>query len=554
MPKPSPRYLKKKKGFSLMRGASRKSSSLDEETSKKAATVIQARTRGKASRRSSLLKMIGINVSSSKAVVKIQAVLRGHLTRMHLATANTAQAMHDASKAGTRMVREKGDEALVNMRFGATNQAVAAGLSAGIKAGLAADPWLHPRVGVVLQEVALALVKAASERAMHAQLEATGQGSSKLRKLLTKQLEPREWPCFPSLVHAPFSWMRAHYLYGIGAADKSISYRVFNKPWMLLVWLSRFLPPVFPLFPITLLSWTMHVLCLARVEDEFQLFSFIATFKTYSFVMCGLLPIFGDFFLFYLDLSNEAEEEESDFMEWYNLIVDRWYIAMWVVCWIVFGRYLQVRKKHFRQGGSNHRLIATDADSAGLNVHTGDQDTGDHEQTWLMVWDAAVIGAHVVFGLLDLYLRIGGTVVEAVFYPSWRTMLFESFLITSLSLGSAPFVLWKLPIVGELFHQMRPTGFDKAGQLRLQMSLADMKTKKKREEREKRRVEAFGNSGFGAGVDKWGFGLGWFVDASATITSAVSRQRTGDSAAPSPPLDPPGPRRPSRRDRGASLM
>ena len=102
---------------------------------------------------------------------------------------------------------------------------------------------------------------------------------------------------------------------------------------------------------------------------------------------------------------------------------------------------------------------------------------------------------------------------------------------------------------------MRPTGFDKQGRIRLQMSLADMKVKKKRVEREKRRVEAFGNSGFGAGVDKWGFGLGWFVDASATVTLAANRQvttRGGESAkellgpegsVQAPPTDPPGPRR-----------
>merc|ERR1719198_1145695 len=54
-------------------------------------------------------------------------------------------------------------------------------------------------------------------------------------------------------------------------------------------------------------------------------------------------------------------------------------------------------------------------------------------------------------------------------------MLFERFLVTSISIFSAPFILWKLPMAGELFHQMRPTSFDQAGKLRLQMSLAEMK-------------------------------------------------------------------------------
>ena len=542
MPKPSPRYLNRLK--LPKRGAKPESSSFaDSEETSKAASVIQARTRGKKARRSTrFLKSMGINFNSysKKAVVKIQAAIRGHLVRTHIITSTTAKTIHDVSKGATRNVKERADEALTTMRFGATNQAVAAGLSAGIKAGLAADPWLHPRVGEVLQEVSLAVIKTVSDRAYHAQLEATGQGSSKLRKLLAKELEPKAWPHFPSILGpclgGPFTWLRAHYLYGIAAADKTISYRIFQKPWMLLLFVSRFLPPMFPLFAVSLLSWSVHVLCLLRVEDEFQLFSYIATFKTYCFVMCGLLPVVADFFLFYIDLSSDDDDDDhlSDAydsnLEWYNLIVDRWFIAMWVVCWIVYGRYLQIRKKHFREGESNRRLIATDEDSAGLNVHTGDQDTGDHEQSWLMAWDAAVILAHVVFGLLDLYLRIGGTVVEAIFSPTERTMLFESFLITSISLGAAPFVLWKLPVAGELFHQMRPTGFDKQGRVRLLMSLADMKAKKKRVEREKRRVEAFGNSGFGAGVDKLGFGLGWFVDASANITIAANRTRGGEPA------------------------
>merc|ERR1712166_358282 len=109
-------------------------------------------------------------------------------------------------------------------------------------------------------------------------------------------------------------------------------------------------------------------------------------------------------------------------------------------------------------------------------IHTGDSDTGDREQTALMKWDAIVIVLHAIFGIPDLYLRIGGSVYQAVFSPNSLTMLFESFLCTSISIFSAPFVLWKLPVAGELFHQLRPTGFDQAGKLRLQMSLAEMKT------------------------------------------------------------------------------
>lgn len=212
---------------------------------------------------------------------------------------------------------------------------------------------------------------------------------------------------------------------------------------------------------------------------------------------------------------------------WYNLLCNRAFIALWVMCWIVYWRYLQLRKKHY--GGAvaaaakpdsststkGKAAATTPADmeaghlpaaaplpaaqksglAAGLlanathqlqgealaiacaeaAIHTGDSDTGDLEQTALMAWDAIVIAVHAIFGFLDLYLRIGGSVAQAVFSPNYKTMLFERFLVTSISIFSAPFILWKLPIAGELFHQMRPTGFDQAGKLRLQMSLGEMK-------------------------------------------------------------------------------
>ena len=136
MPKPSPRYLNRLK--LPKRGAKPESSSFaDSEETSKAASVIQARTRGKKARRSTrFLKSMGINFNSysKKAVVKIQAAIRGHLVRTHIITSTTAKTIHDVSKGATRNVKERADEALTTMRFGATNQAVAARLSAGIKA------------------------------------------------------------------------------------------------------------------------------------------------------------------------------------------------------------------------------------------------------------------------------------------------------------------------------------------------------------------------------------------------------------------------------------
>ena len=87
---------------------------------------------------------------------------------------------------------------------------------------------------------------------------------------------------------------------------------------------------------------------------------------------------------------------------------------------------------------------------------------------------------HIFLGLLNLYFRMDTTIVQAVVDPTREELLFESFICTTVSLLAAPFLLWKIPVVGELIHQMRPTGFDRGGGLRLTMSLADMKKKYER--------------------------------------------------------------------------
>jgi hypothetical protein len=323
--------------------------------------------------------------------------------------------------------------------------------------------------------------------------------------------------------------LRAKFLYAVNPADKSLCYGLFHSPSTLLIWTVLYFPPLFPVFPLTLTLWFFYCLCVITVQDEFTLFNYIASFKTWCFVMCGVLPVFADFFVFYFDISSRQIDDHGDdptalktrhlydhdysFLAWYNLVCNRAFLALWIVCWLVFARYRRVRSLHFaeeeeagagehsgrqrlhrevQEEGSpkpkerNQALVAKgkSEDASGVAiynaVHTGDQDTGDHEQTLLMKWDAIAILLHMFLGLLDLYFRMEISMVQAVFDPTREELLFETFICTTLSLLAAPFVLWKIPVVGELIHQMRPTGFDEAGGLRLTMSLADMKKKHER--------------------------------------------------------------------------
>ena len=341
---------------------------------------------------------------------------------------------------------------------------------------------------------------------------------------------PAKWPKPPPHTR-PFRRLRAKFLYAVNPADKSLCYGLFHSPPTLLVWIVLYAPPIFPVFAFSVAFWWFYFLCVITVQDEYTLFNYIAMFKTWSFAMCGMLPIFAKFFVFYFDISsrqisdhsNDCEvllsrhlyEHDYSLLAWYKLISNRAFISLWVVCWIVYARYRHVRAMHFAQeevGTGEHTgkqrlhhdareaqapkpspprernktLVAQgkSEDESGVTiynaVHTGDQDTGDHEQTLLMKWDAIALLLHVFLGLLNLYFRMDTTIVQAVVDPTREELLFESFICTTVSLLAAPFLLWKIPVVGELIHQMRPTGFDRGGGLRLTMSLADMKKKYER--------------------------------------------------------------------------
>ena len=79
--------------------------------------------------------------------------------------------------------------------------------------------------------------------------------------------------------------------------------------------------------------------------------------------MCGALPIFANHFfaVFYFDFSSrdmdahgavayvdiEAQDGGYDLFSWYIFVTNRAFIALWLVCWIVFARYRSVRLLHF---------------------------------------------------------------------------------------------------------------------------------------------------------------------------------------------------------------
>jgi hypothetical protein len=403
----------------------------------------------------------------AQASTKIQAIVRGRSARVDPCAAAAGQPPQWSSP-GAGGPRHK---AFFNLNDDLVPQT--------LKAWATHDPWLPKWIA----------------RAIEGRLESADH-VNRDRVELEQHVnqDQKGWPRPPCTCRSlGLSWVRARYLYAVSPADRSLSYQVLHAPWMFLVRLTLFCPPVFPLFELSIISWWVYfLLVLCSVSDEYQLFNFIATFKTYAFVMVGLAAIFGDFWWEFLSDSGEVSGEvhmdggtwiprgslhsEASAAAHAKLVSNRAFFLFFIPCWAVYLKYRLVRWGHARDA----RL--------GRPRRTGAvvQNTNDAEQVLLMLYDVVVVLAHAAFAYANLYLRIHSDVLQALQAPTQRTMLVESYLVTSLALFGAPFVLWKLP-GGALFHRMRRTAYDGAGRLRLQMGLVE--TRRNYETREKQEAK-----------------------------------------------------------------
>jgi hypothetical protein len=462
-------------------------------------------------------------MSRQQAATQVQKRYRGFSIRKGKGGPGVLGAIGGAMTGMAENINEKG----LAMKFSITIKAVEKGVSLGIRTAIETDPWIPNKMASVVEPFLLATISEITARALHNEMEMVGRGSSQIKELLSKQSRASEWPPPPPKWRL-FRYLRARFLYAVNSADRNLSYKTFKEPWMLLVMLIMYAPPIFPIFGLSVLLWIWYWLCIIAVEDEFTLFNFIASFKSYAFIMCGILPVFIDFYQFYFTLSDASFFEahtspglaghhgkaasETSWVDFADMVCHRGFVMVsTALCWITFLRYKALRKLHYgdevgwykpavkvdgkeiarttREEQADleappaspsrwERVDASiDPDNVWAAIHTGDQDTGDREQELLMTWDVLVFVLHWVFGVLDVVFRQKENPILFLFEPSWKTMLFEKFLVISLSIFAAPFVLWKMPGLGELVHQFRPTGFDQSGKLRISMSLGAMKKK-----------------------------------------------------------------------------
>lgn len=107
--------------------------------------------------------------------------------------------------------------------------------------------------------------------------------------------------------------------------------------------------------------------------------------------------------------------------------------------------------------------------------------------TRMMIWDFVAFWLVILLGALDLVSRVDGATFSSIgsqfilFFgggvvDTLHTDFFE-LLTCVLGLTSLPFLLLKLPEVGQFLLRLHPTGYDQAGHLRLMMSIRQMKKK-----------------------------------------------------------------------------
>lgn len=331
-----------------------------------------------------------------------------------------------------------------------------------------------------------------------------------INRMRESQLIPSNWP--PAPKYEPgnrVEWLRARVLYAWCPADRDLAYAQKHERWMLVVLLMFICPGIANLVWVMLLTLLLLGKGLlgflsggtcVNTNDPYQLLNGIWMFKIFAFFFWGILPIILDHAsLFFVLTSREspascaalARSFAPPFLQSVFDFGERVEIACFCVSWVLC--YALWRKAKWCIG----RKQAGDD----LGLFTNDKDIDVRVLSMLFTYDfvvfavftlvqqvylsAVVLGRPGVTGFFNSLDHIGiqGLMLEPV--PpelQGQYLYYRLYTVNLMALTCFPHVLFKLPFIGELLHQVRLTGFDQAGQLHLQMTAADMQVKWRSEE------------------------------------------------------------------------
>ena len=499
-----------------------------------AATILQSRARGSLVRRkrSASDSTLVLAAKEQRAATLVQATHRGQHERKRLSSGvgrvksavkgagvrikdglselNPFDAMLDAKEtANTKMM-----QAVVRARHRATVKAARVVIRGFIEGTADVDPWTPAADLETQKQQYLWLLDSCIKRMESAELEEKGIGSARLRHVIRRDRQPSSWPGPPPMFPNFLAWLRAKVLYAMFPADKHQAYFWNVATWGQWVWLAF----VFTPFGVSSVAWLLLFSFIILVDDQYMLFNYIRYFKLYALVLWGILPMIGDHFMAYFYLTSPeavtCHTLGARFVSplWHG----RLFVLNWALCYVAFGAFWLTRKKQQAARRPVNRLLYEKLDSDSSSSDSDDDGGGAsspssqsssssedealrrirgsapkhrataREVTLLMKYDLA---ASLIFGVasfLDLACRLHGVTTFVGLLDEFVTLNREDDALARvhfdygtryLALLALPYVIFAIPFVSDVLHQMRPTAFDQEGRLRLMLEPWQMKEK-----------------------------------------------------------------------------
>lgn len=509
-----------------------RSQSLEKHLEDRAAAKLQAAARGTKDRKrfnpfrkraASAPAGLTATEEEQNAATKMQAAARGRFARRptsisspkksgRLSMGNPLSSILNAKT----IAANKANQAMVRARSRATVRALRMVVK-GILDGMAdGDPWTPKADQDKMRADYLWLLHETLRRMEAKELEVKGVGSARLRHVIKKDLMVSSWPPPPPAKPPTLGWLRAKVLYALFPADKHSAYFMnVDKSGMVplaLLW--------FPFFGVSTLAWLVLFVFIVVVDDQYQLAQYVWSFRVYALVVWGFLPIFRSHFnAFFCSTDPTPERGNGAFCSGAHgwLWETRLFMLNWLLCYVVFGLYLAVRAQQLKSRKPINKLLyekeesdssssSSDSDGPSSSSSSSSSDeeglsraearrirgrapvaraTGN-ELAAVMKFDVVATALLFVVAHLDLTYRVHGATDVFAFFWTWVTpydaadthaVVHFEFQASVLGLIALPWLLFVIPFVGEMLHQMRITGFDQEGHLRLWLEPYQMRDK-----------------------------------------------------------------------------
>eukprot|EP00162_Nutomonas_longa_P006329 comp16898_c0_seq2/m.27639 comp16898_c0_seq2/g.27639 ORF comp16898_c0_seq2/g.27639 comp16898_c0_seq2/m.27639 type:complete len:430 (-) comp16898_c0_seq2:29-1318(-) len=261
--------------------------------------------------------------------------------------------------------------------------------------------------------------------------------------------EPEEVPLRPC-PNFPM-WLRARILYALFPYDRGIWQQLRDPFWYLMMAILNF--PQWAVHPI---AFTL-IFLISDLRDEYTLIQYILTLKATSFIGQGLIPLsVGAVWLYACSYHYDGIStcsKDGPFLESWELVP---FLVQVVLVWLAtFLLPFSHRKAHVYRFPRPEEIDNSSECCGCCTVHSN----RGQKIYWWVLYDAIVfIGCmSVAIWYYTMRDHLPMWVIEGTFY--WLKVLY--------GMLSIPWIIFSLPLMATIFTKARPTGYDRAGNVRL---------------------------------------------------------------------------------------